>query len=39
MLTAIAFWSIILLSAALQFWGLDDKSLHHDDSLMRIMQL
>jgi uncharacterized protein (TIGR03663 family) len=33
MLTAIAFWGIILLGAALRFWGLGDKPLHHDESL------
>ncbi|HEY4033952.1 MAG TPA: flippase activity-associated protein Agl23 [Ktedonobacteraceae bacterium] len=32
-LTAVAFWGIILLGAVLRFWGLGDKPLHHDESL------
>jgi uncharacterized protein (TIGR03663 family) len=32
-LTAIAFWGIILLGAVLRFWGLGDKPLHHDESV------
>ena len=32
LLTAIAFWGIILLAAVLRFWGLGDKPLHHDES-------
>ena len=27
------FWGVILLGAALRFWGLGDKPLHHDESL------
>ena len=32
-LTACAFWGVILLGAILRFWGLGDKPLHHDESL------
>jgi len=32
-LTAIAFWGVILLGAILRFWGLGDRPLHHDESL------
>ena len=32
-LTACAFWGIILLGAILRFWGLGDRPLHHDESL------
>jgi len=32
-LTAIAFWGVILLGAVLRFWGLGDKPLHHDESM------
>src|SRR5205807_9244724 len=32
-LTAIAFWGIVLLGAVLRFWGLGDKPLHHDESV------
>ncbi len=33
LLTALAFWGVILLAAVLRFWGLGDKPLHHDESL------
>jgi uncharacterized protein (TIGR03663 family) len=33
LVTAIAFWGVILLGAVLRFWGLGDKPLHHDESL------
>ena len=32
-LTAVAFWGVILLGAILRFWGLGDRPLHHDESL------
>jgi len=32
-LTALAFWGVILLGAVLRFWGLGDRPLHHDESL------
>src|SRR6266567_8830302 len=32
-LTAMAFWGVVLLGAVLRFWGLGDKPLHHDESL------
>ena len=32
-LTAIAFWGVVLLGAVLRFWGLGDKPLHHDESI------
>jgi uncharacterized protein (TIGR03663 family) len=32
-LTAAAFWGVILLGAILRFWQLGDRPLHHDESL------
>jgi uncharacterized protein (TIGR03663 family) len=32
-LTAVAFWGVIVLAAILRFWGLGDRPLHHDESL------
>ncbi|HWS83393.1 MAG TPA: flippase activity-associated protein Agl23 [Ktedonobacteraceae bacterium] len=32
-LTAMAFWGIVLLGVVLRFWGLGDKPLHHDESV------
>lgn len=32
-ITGVAFWAVIILGAALRFWALGDRPLHHDESL------